>query len=194
LDPLTEEFMELFRLSGWKNQAEVARKLDLTPGAVSDIFSGKNPPGKRLVKYFRLVLFHEQPELLGRKGNLTEDAPRGDLQIWRDRARVAEEKLEKLRASLRRALDDSAVAPMSEAGDSMMMLKVVGANSDPEADQADQAAEAILGEVVEETKREESQSHSASKADSAGGGVSYKPGGAGKVRGVKPRVPGKSSK
>jgi len=173
------EFLELFKLSGWKNQAEVARKLYLTPGSVSEIFSGVKNPGPRLVKYFRLVLFHEQPELLGRAGSMHEAPALGDLEVWRGRAKSAEKKLENLRGLLRRGLEESAPG------------QVISSN---EAAEVDRLTEEALSKAEEEALHEDARSPDTSKSDSTGGRGSYKTGGVGQGRGGKGAGQGKHPK
>lgn len=55
MDPLKQEFIELFEASGW-SQAEVARQLDLTRSGVNQIVTGTAKPSQTLVRLFRLVL------------------------------------------------------------------------------------------------------------------------------------------
>ena len=64
-DRNTIEFIALARLSGW-TQAEVARQLDLTPGAVSQILHGKTRPRPRTLQLFKMILTKRDPVALKR--------------------------------------------------------------------------------------------------------------------------------
>jgi transcriptional regulator with XRE-family HTH domain len=55
MDPNNIEFIAMVKLSGW-SQAEVARQLHLTPGAVSQMFHGKTRPGPRTLQLFKMLL------------------------------------------------------------------------------------------------------------------------------------------
>lgn len=55
--------MELFKRTKW-SQAELARKLELTPGGVSGIVKGPTNPSAGLLKLLRLVVALEKPEIL----------------------------------------------------------------------------------------------------------------------------------
>jgi transcriptional regulator with XRE-family HTH domain len=61
-EDLTAEFVSLQNAMGWKN-AEVARRLRITPASVSRIANGINPPSESLLELFRLIAFNERPEL-----------------------------------------------------------------------------------------------------------------------------------
>ena len=55
MDPKSEHFIGLFKSSGW-TQAEVARQLRITPGAVSQLCKGTTRPHARTLAMFRMVL------------------------------------------------------------------------------------------------------------------------------------------
>lgn len=63
MNDLKSEFIKLAALSKW-SQAEIARRLNMTPGGVSGIIKGEKVPGERLLELFRLKLFADQPGLL----------------------------------------------------------------------------------------------------------------------------------
>jgi transcriptional regulator with XRE-family HTH domain len=50
-----QEFVRLIEQAGW-SQAETARRLDLTPGAVSQICNGKTQPRQATLNLLRLIL------------------------------------------------------------------------------------------------------------------------------------------
>ena len=54
----------MFARTQW-SQAELARKLELTPGGVSGIVKGPTNPSASLLKLLQLVVALEKPELLG---------------------------------------------------------------------------------------------------------------------------------
>jgi transcriptional regulator with XRE-family HTH domain len=60
----TAEFIRLFEASGW-TQAEVARKLHITRGAVSQLCSGQTRPHERTLDLFRIALSRIKPEVPG---------------------------------------------------------------------------------------------------------------------------------
>jgi transcriptional regulator with XRE-family HTH domain len=62
LDAKIEEFLSLMKASGW-SQAEVARQLHITPGAVSQICTGKIRPRPGTLNMFRLVLKNKNPAM-----------------------------------------------------------------------------------------------------------------------------------
>jgi transcriptional regulator with XRE-family HTH domain len=62
MHPLKKEFIEMFEASGW-SQADIARKLELTPGGVSSIIKGDHIPSMTTVKLFRLILLGEKPDV-----------------------------------------------------------------------------------------------------------------------------------
>ena len=55
MHPRNQEFIGMAKLCGW-SQAETARQLRLTPGAVSQIFHGKTHPHPRTLRLFKLLL------------------------------------------------------------------------------------------------------------------------------------------
>ena len=63
MDPKTEIFLALMKASGW-SQAEVARQLHITPGAVSQICSGKILPKAGTLNLFKMILGIKDPEAL----------------------------------------------------------------------------------------------------------------------------------
>ena len=55
MDPKIEEFINLVKASGW-TQAEVARQLHITPGAVSQICNGITRPRDATLNMFRMLI------------------------------------------------------------------------------------------------------------------------------------------
>lgn len=53
------EFLQLLEQSGW-SQAEAARQLRLTPGAISQIVTGRTAPHSSTLNLFRLLLERRQ--------------------------------------------------------------------------------------------------------------------------------------
>lgn len=73
MTPENQEFRALATASGW-NQAEIARRLELTPSAVSQFVRGDTKPSPQTIGYFKLILLNEMPEVLQPAGAL-RDAP-----------------------------------------------------------------------------------------------------------------------
>ncbi len=63
LDRRTQQFNALVKSSGW-SQAEVARQLKVTPGAVSQFRSGKIRPRGLTLRMFKIVLGKDNPAVL----------------------------------------------------------------------------------------------------------------------------------
>lgn len=51
---MNREFARLVKASGW-TQKEVARQLNLTPGAVSHIMNGRNRPSQAVLRLFKMI-------------------------------------------------------------------------------------------------------------------------------------------
>jgi transcriptional regulator with XRE-family HTH domain len=56
-----QQFLNLFSVCGW-SQAEVARRLNITPGAVSQMRSGKIRPRLSTLNLFERVVYGDNPE------------------------------------------------------------------------------------------------------------------------------------
>lgn len=70
--------MKLVRASGW-SQAEVARRLHITPGAVSQLCHGLTRPSGATFNLFKYILEQEKPGTLAR----VDKAGRGSaLEPW----------------------------------------------------------------------------------------------------------------
>jgi len=63
IHPRKREFLTLAKQTGW-SQAELARKLEVTPGGMSGLIKGGTIPSAGLLKLLRLVVFTEQPGVL----------------------------------------------------------------------------------------------------------------------------------
>jgi transcriptional regulator with XRE-family HTH domain len=59
----TNEFNALVAASGW-SQAEIARQLQITPGAVSQLCSGATRPRAATLNLLRMILGREKPQAL----------------------------------------------------------------------------------------------------------------------------------
>jgi len=79
LDAKTEEFIGLARAAGW-SQAEVARRLHLTPGAISQIFNGVTRPHPATLNLLKL-LARGKPDAL----KAYDRAQVGGLAPWESR-------------------------------------------------------------------------------------------------------------
>lgn len=60
LDPRTAEFVRLLKVAGW-SQAETARQLRITPGAVSQICSGRTRPRAATLNLLKLLVEKKDP-------------------------------------------------------------------------------------------------------------------------------------
>jgi transcriptional regulator with XRE-family HTH domain len=65
MHPRNQEFLGMAKLCGW-SQAEIARQLHLTRGAVSQIFHGKTHPHPRTLYLFEMILAKEENTGLNR--------------------------------------------------------------------------------------------------------------------------------
>ncbi len=72
-----QQFARLIAAAGW-SQAEVARRLQITAGAVSQICSGKTQPRASTLNLLKLLLAREKPEALA----LQERAGMDELEAW----------------------------------------------------------------------------------------------------------------
>lgn len=93
MNALNREFIRLVAASGW-NQQEVARQLDLTPGAVSHIINGRNNPSPTVVRLLKLIV--ESTPASGHRKPPTRDQQ--ILEVWELRLL---KKLRKLRRDRR---------------------------------------------------------------------------------------------
>jgi transcriptional regulator with XRE-family HTH domain len=63
MPPKAHEFARLLAVVGW-SQAEASRRLQITPGAVSQICSGKTQPRASTLNLLRLMVARENPKAL----------------------------------------------------------------------------------------------------------------------------------
>jgi transcriptional regulator with XRE-family HTH domain len=63
MPPKTHEFARLLAAAGW-SQAEAARRLQITPGAVSQFCNGKTQPRPTTLNLLKLILARENPKVL----------------------------------------------------------------------------------------------------------------------------------
>ncbi len=75
-----EEFISLVKAAGW-SQAQVARLLHITPGAVSQIFTGHTQPHPGTLNSLKLLLAIQRPKVL----KAYERARVGGLAPWESR-------------------------------------------------------------------------------------------------------------
>ena len=62
MDPLKAEFTRIVRVMGW-SQSETARKLDITPQAVSQIMNPNHPNSPKVtLQLLKLIAMSEKPE------------------------------------------------------------------------------------------------------------------------------------
>jgi transcriptional regulator with XRE-family HTH domain len=90
LEPKTEEFLALMKASGW-SQAEVARRLHITPGAVSQFCSGKILPKAGTLNLFKMILAKINPAAL----NAYENSHSNSEDPWKHEIMKALERLPK---------------------------------------------------------------------------------------------------
>ena len=77
MPPQVPEFVRLLTAAGW-SQAEAARRLQITPGAVSQICSGKTLPRPALLNLLKLLVAPVNPEAFKRH----EKAALSRLEPW----------------------------------------------------------------------------------------------------------------
>jgi transcriptional regulator with XRE-family HTH domain len=75
LDRKTAEFNRLLAASGW-SQAEAARRLKITPGAVSQICNGRTRPHGSTLNLFRLMIGRHKG------GAALKDGAAQPLEAW----------------------------------------------------------------------------------------------------------------
>ncbi len=110
MDSAKRDFIQLFNDSGW-TQAEAARHLEMTRGGLNGIIKGETVPHPSTLKLFRYILDERKREggevlKVPHHGDANpieiRDSPsRSELEIWRDRAKVAEADLEFIRNGMR---------------------------------------------------------------------------------------------
>jgi len=96
LGPKAVEFIGLVKAAGW-TQAEAARRLHITPGAISQIFNGMTQPHPGTLNLLKYILATEKPEVL----KAFERARLGGLAPWESQLLEA---LRALRPAHREAL------------------------------------------------------------------------------------------
>ncbi len=97
------EFIALLESSGW-NQVEAAKRLHKTQAVISRWKNNIDPADRATVELFKLLLSVEKPSAIAPAA--LHDAPlSGDIDIWRNRAKRAEQELADLRQGLRILLD-----------------------------------------------------------------------------------------
>lgn len=111
MHPKTKEFLALVKASGW-TQAEVARQLHITPGAVSQMCSGKILPKAGTLNLFKLILAKINPEALRAYEN---SLPKSE-DPWK---REIVEALERLPESARRRILEPITAMINLMADSL---------------------------------------------------------------------------
>ena len=68
LDPLKQEFLDLMKVIGW-TQAEAARQLAMTSGAVNQLVNPNSPvrPSQTTLRLFKLIVASQRPEAINAK-------------------------------------------------------------------------------------------------------------------------------
>jgi plasmid maintenance system antidote protein VapI len=68
LDPLKQEFLDLMKVIGW-TQAEAARQLAMTSGAVNQLVNPNSPvrPSQTTLRLFKLIVASQRPETMNVK-------------------------------------------------------------------------------------------------------------------------------
>jgi hypothetical protein len=68
LDPLKQEFIDLMKVIGW-TQAEAARQLAMTSGAVNQLVNPNSPvrPSQTTLRLFKLIVAAQRPEAINTK-------------------------------------------------------------------------------------------------------------------------------
>jgi len=68
LDPLKQEFLDLMKVIGW-TQAEAARQLAMTSGAVNQLVNVNSPvrPSQTTLRLFKLIVAAQRPEAINAK-------------------------------------------------------------------------------------------------------------------------------
>ena len=68
LDPLKQEFLDLMKVIGW-TQAEAARQLAMTSGAVNQLVNPNSPvrPSQTTLRLFKLIVAAQRPEAINAK-------------------------------------------------------------------------------------------------------------------------------
>ena len=68
LDPLKQEFLDLMKVIGW-TQAEAARQLAMTSGAVNQLVNPNSPvrPSQTTLRLFKLIVASLRPEAINAK-------------------------------------------------------------------------------------------------------------------------------
>ena len=74
---MKNEFVSLMKAAGW-SQAETARRLQITPGAVSQICNGKTVPRPATLNLMKLLIGKENPNAL----ESHETSTRAGLEPW----------------------------------------------------------------------------------------------------------------
>jgi transcriptional regulator with XRE-family HTH domain len=96
VDPKTEEFVRLIGAAHW-TQAEAARRLQMTPGAVSQICSGRTRPRASTLNLLKMIMGAEHPEILSQheRNRATGLAP-WESELLDSLRRLPEAKRERL--------------------------------------------------------------------------------------------------
>ena len=63
MGPKAVEFIGLVKAAGW-TQAEAARQLHITPGAISQIFNGMTQPHPATLNLLKMILANKNPGVL----------------------------------------------------------------------------------------------------------------------------------
>lgn len=100
MDPKAQEFVRLIAAAGW-SQAEAARRLNITPGAVSQICSGRTRPRAATLNLLKLILVHEKRQGLALRESAGPAPRQWERQLLEDLRRLPEPQRERLLAVIK---------------------------------------------------------------------------------------------
>jgi transcriptional regulator with XRE-family HTH domain len=95
-----QEFVRFMELAGW-SQAETARRLNLTPGAVSQICNGKTEPRQATLNLLKLTLLSNRRTLQRLERPLSGRLVDWELELLRPLRELAADQRECLLAAFR---------------------------------------------------------------------------------------------
>jgi len=99
----TEQFQKLVADSKW-TPAQLAERLEVSEASISQYINGKTDPPRPLLKLFRILL--DEPMVMRE-----ESGGREEIELWKRRAKNAEQQIANLRNGLRRLLDQAGDTP-----------------------------------------------------------------------------------
>lgn len=110
-----DEFVDLRRRMGW-TQAQLAARLHLSQGYVSQVESGGRSLEPRTLELLRFIVAQERPDLIQARGPECAQRPENLVDgSWQDRAVAAERALSSLRSKLRELISSDQDAALDVA-------------------------------------------------------------------------------